>query len=647
MRQTLIAIGATFVATGAAFAQDSEPTELDAIVIGAGLTPIEAEQYGRAVSVVTGQDIEERQIRHVADALRALPGVAVSQNGGPGGITTVRLRGAEGNHTLVLIDGVEVSNPSSGAYDFANLLADDIERIEVLRGPQSSIYGSNAIGGVVNIITKNATEFGFSGRVGAEYGTEDSGNGNLALRYRNDRARVSFSANRWVSGGYDISGGDGKDDGAENTTLNARGEFDVTENVTLGATLRQVQRKSDYDQFNWGAATVDDLVTDADMQTEVDDFFGSVFANIDVFDGRFRSEVTWSNGIMDMTDTNDDTPTSDTTGTRTRLAYRGTVALDGFDVDSSRHLLSFLAESKEETFKNNDADLVYDPAMLEKQSRTLHGYVLEYQGRFLDDTFTVQASARHDDNDKFDDTDTWSVGLSYMLPNGSTRLHASSGTGVQNPTMYEQFGYNPGTWIGNPDLKPEESTGWDIGIEQRFLGDRAVVNLTYFESQLSNEITTTYDYVTGESTAINEDGKSDRDGIEIAADFEVNAALRIGADFTWLDATDPDGEVEVRRPEREFGLRASYQLPNDKTLLGADLRYVSGNWDFDYTSASYGADRVELDDYTVVNITAQHRLNDRLVLNARIDNLFDEHYEEVLGYDTPGQTIYVGLSASF
>ncbi|WP_081532513.1 TonB-dependent siderophore receptor [Rhodovulum sp. P5] len=648
MKTTLLAAGATLLAAGPALAQQTDPFTLDEIIVGAGLTPIEAARYGRAVTVVTAEELQERQIRYVTDALRALPGVAISQSGGAGTATAVRMRGSENNHVLVLIDGVDVSNPSTGAYDLSNLLADDIERIEVLRGPQSSVYGSNAIGGVINIVTKTASMPGFEGTATVGLGTQETAGASIALRYTGDRARFSFSSARRVTDGFDISNDtDGSADGTANTTLNARAEFDLTEDITIGATLRRTEQVSDYDAFNWGAASAEDLVTDGAYQSDVTNIFGALHARADAWDGRFRSELRYSAGDMDTMHTLSGTPTSDYTTTRTDLSYRGSLALDGADVESSAQVLSGYIERKRETFQNNDATLVFDASMLDKQSRTLLGYVLEYRGSFLQDALTVQATARHDDNDDFADADTWSLGLSYTLPNQTTRLHASAGTGVQNPTMYEQFGYNPGMWNGNPDLEPEKSKDWDIGIEQRFLGDRGVIDLTYFRSTLTNEISSTYDVNTGISTPYNEDGQSDREGIELSAEYSFDNGLTLGAGYTWLDATDPDGEVEVRRPERELGLHASYLLPNDKTLIGADLRHVSGLWDLDYTAASLGANRIRLDDYTVVNLTLQHEVNDRLTLTARIDNLFDEDYQEIYGYDAPGRSVYAGLTARF
>ncbi len=647
MKRPLI-MAASLLASGVAAAQDVEPFLLDTIIVGGGLTPIEAEQYGRSVTVVTAEDLERQQVRHAAEALRALPGVEVSQTGGVGGLTQVRIRGAEGNHTLVLIDGVEVNNPASGGYDFSNLLADDIERIEVLRGPQSSVFGSNAIGGVINIITKSATEPGFHGTAEAEIGNEESGGAAASLRYADDRARLSLSAARRVTGGYDVSntpGGD--DDGDANTTLNARGEFDLTENITIGGTLRYVDQNSEYDQFNFGAATEEGLVTSADLEQDIENFFGSAYIRSEHFGGRYRSDLFFAYANMDSINTDAGAKTSDFTTTRTNLRYRGTVALDAPQVDSASQIVSFLVEGKQETFQNNDACLVFDPAMLEKQTRQLYGYVLEYRGGFFDDALNLQATARYDQNDDFEDTTTWSVGVSYLLPNRTTRFHASAGTGVQNPTMYEQFGYNPGTWIGNPDLIPEESIGYDIGVEQRLWNDRAVLGLIYFNQDLTNEISSTYDYVTGESTPVNLDGESHRQGIEASVEVQPVTGLTVGVDYTWLDATDPDGEIEVRRPVNELGVRVSYLFPNGKTRLGADLRYVSDLWDFDYTSPSFGSELTRLDDYTVVNLTAQHELTDHILLTGRVQNLFDEEYEEVQGYLAPPRTFYVGLRGRF
>ncbi|MCV6595832.1 MAG: TonB-dependent receptor [Mangrovicoccus sp.] len=647
MKTSYLALCAGCLAMQPALAQDSEPFELDPIIISGGLTPIAAQKYGRAVSVITSEDLERRQIAHAADALRALPGVAVSQSGGAGGFTQVRIRGAEGNHTLVLIDGVDVAGPESGEFDFAGLLAADIERIEVLRGPQSSIYGSNAIGGVISITTKTATEPGISASAGIEGGSDGSIGANVAIRQRTDRARLSFSAARRFSRGFDISADPfGQADSDDKSTINARAEYDVSDALTVGATLRYMDRTSDYDYFNWGAPRKEDLVQDQDLDTKRKELIGSVFADLDTLDGRLTHSFFASMADFDMLNRDDKKNTSDTSSGRQVLRYRGTFALDAATVDEANHTLSALLERKHETFQNNDASLVYDLAQLDKQERTLNGYVLEYRGSFID-AIDLQASLRYDDNDKFEDFTTYAVGASYRLPNDSTRLHASIGTGVQNPTMYEQFGFNPGQFEGNPDLEPEQSFGWDLGVEQRFWGDRAIIDVTYFRDELTDEIISVYDPITFVARPENADGKSKRQGVEFAGSLDLDNGLSFGLDYTYLDAEDPDQAREVRRPKHEMGLRADYRLPNEKTRLGLDLRAVAGLTDIDFTAPSFGSENVDLDDYVIANITAQHDVTDQIQLYARIENLFDTDYEELDGYATQGRILFAGLRAKF
>ncbi|MDA7949600.1 MAG: TonB-dependent receptor [Hyphomicrobiaceae bacterium] len=659
MNRSLVAFSATLLAAGCAFpqfagAQDTTPFQLGTIIVGGGLTPIEAERYGRSVTVVEAEDLERLQTRQAADALRALPGVEVNRTGGVGALTQVRIRGSEGNHTLVLVDGVKVGNPTSGEFDFANMLADDIDRIEVLRGPQSSIFGSNAIGGVINIITKNAEEPGFHVSGDGEVGSEDSKGGRLSLRYANDYARLTLSGAQRNTDGYNVSGGPNSGaDGNEIGTVNARAEFDLSSNITIGTTFRHTHRVTEFDQFNFAAPTVADLVTDADLQADVTNNFASAYATVDAWGGRFRSKFFLGLADIDSVNTNTNVKTFDTTSTRQQLSYRGTLALDGADVDNARHVVSALVESEYETFENNDANIVFSPTQLEKQSRQLYGYVLEYRGSFFNEALTVQATGRHDKNDDFEDTNTWSAGLSYLFPNETSRLHASAGTAVQNPTFFEQFGFDPGTFRGNPNLTPEESIGFDVGLEQRFMNDKAVIDVTYFQSELTNEISTVFDPSTGDLTPFNEDGESDRRGLEVSAEVHLNNALTLGVDYTYLHAKDPDGQTEVRRPKHEVGLRAFYRLPNNKTLLGANTRVIADNFDLDFTAASVGpfgalpARRVKLTDYAVVDLTAQHELVDGVALTGRIENLFDTAYSEVLGYAGRGRVFFAGLKGKF
>ena len=201
----------------------------------------------------------------------------------------------------------------------------------------------------------------------------------------------------------------------------------------------------------------------------------------------------------------------------------------------------------------NDPALVFDPSQLDERTRGLFGLAAEYRGVFFE-RLDLQLGVRHDVNDSFADATTWSAGASYRIASTGTRLHASAGTGVQNPTLFEQFGFIPGQWAGNPDLEPEESFGWDAGVEQRLWDDRLVVDATYFRQDLTNEIGTTYlppAFAVG--TPVNQPGVSKRQGVEIASTLYVSEGVTVGLTYTWLDAQDPDGQVEVRRPEHELG----------------------------------------------------------------------------------------------
>ena len=633
------------IAMHPAMAQDV--INLDTIIVSGGLTPVEASEYGRAATVLTEENIEQSGDQYVADVLRSLPGVSVSRTGSFGGLTQVRLRGHEGNHTLVLIDGIEVAAPNQGEFDFGGLLSSDIERIEVIRGPQSALYGSNAIGGVISITTKRATKPGFSGEVGVEVGSDGTTRGHVALRQKGERGDLSFSATRRDTGGFDISGtAGGEKDGDLNRTYNLNGRIYVTDALTIGGTVRHVDRISDTDGFFFGAPTKSGLVFDDNSNTTVQETFGGLFAELESLDGRLLNRIDLSYGHIDRQGQNGArVRNSDNTGTRTKVAYRGSYALDGNSVDASDHVLTFAAEWERLTYQENDPTIVFDPGQLVERTREQTAIVLEYQGSF-GSGFDVQGSVRHDFNDEFEDFTTYALGLSYVLPNQTTRIHTSYGTGVQNPTLIEQFGFLA-NFVGNPNLEPEQSKGWDIGIEQRFLDGRGIVDVTYFKDELTDEISSTFNPAVGRSSPINQTGTSDRQGIEVAASLAVTNNLDVGLNYTWLDAENPDGSVEVRRPEHEAALNIQYRLPNDKTRINLEVQHVSGLFDLDFTTPSFGANTVELSDYTLVNLGFSHDITDNVRLHGSIRNLTDENYEELHGYAIQGRTAFFGVTATF
>lgn len=637
-------LGAVVIISPVAAAAQDAAVELEPIVVTGGRTPIPVDAYGRAYSVITAEEIEQRQIRYVADALRAVPGVSVSRAGSYGGLSQIRLRGAESNHTLVLIDGIEVSSPEQGEYDFGGLLATDIERIEVLRGPQSSLYGSNAIGGVISIITKDGSAGGGIGGT-VEGAADGSYLASAHIRGANANGHFSLSGAFQKIGGFDVSDDPGgQDDEDRNVTLNAKGKAFAADWLTVGGGFRLADRDSDYDLFNFGAVDRADLVTDADLASERREIFATVFAEMEAFDGRLEHGPTFAYSRADFGDTSDGAPTSDQTSDRLKAAYQATLGLDAETVEASDHSLTLAAEWERESFVHNDPALVFDPSQLETQSRELYGFVGEYRGSFFD-ALDIQVGLRQDVNDAFEDATTYSAGASYRVAATASRLHASVGTGVQNPTLIEQFGFTPASFQGNPDLTPEKSFGWDVGVEQRFWSGRLVADVTYFEQTLEDEIAT--DFSAATPTPFNQDGESDRRGVEVAATFLPTDQLSFDLAYTWLDAENPDGSVEVRRPEHEGRIGAAFRFNDGDSMLRADARFVAGNYDTDFTAASFGADTIRLDDYVVVDIAASHRLTEAFEIYGRVNNLLDTDYEELDGYATEGVNGALGIRAEF
>ncbi|MGC4024190.1 MAG: TonB-dependent receptor plug domain-containing protein [Mesorhizobium sp.] len=279
LASTIICSGTLLSYTINAAAQEQEPTELAPVLVTDGLTPVEQEKSGRAFTVLTGQELEQKQVRYVADALRQVPGFAVSRTGSYGGYTQVRVRGNEANQLLVMIDGVEANEASSGEFDFGSLLVSDIDRIEILRGPQSAFWGANASAGVVNIITKRGERNGWNTSARSEVGTDGTFLGAATLSGGKGNFDTALSAAFRRTDGFNISDFGDEKDGDRNTTLNGRFNADLSENLSVDGTLRFVDRKSDIDpqDFSYVAGPYPNgLVIDGDDYTASREFYGSL-----------------------------------------------------------------------------------------------------------------------------------------------------------------------------------------------------------------------------------------------------------------------------------------------------------------------------------------------------------------------------------
>lgn len=600
-----------------------QPFVLDEIILSGGLTPVPADGYARAYSVLTADEIEERGITTVQDALRAMPGVSVSSSGAS--LTQVRMRGGEADHTLILIDGIEAAG-GADEYYLSGLEAANIERIEVLRGPQSVYYGSNASAGVINIITDKGAE-------GLSYGgTFELGNGASAsarVSQRTERGGIALNLSALDDHGFDHSGDGGEDDGIRRKTLGVSADWQATDDLRFGTTLRWADETYDYDASAWDAQNADQYIVDSDTQfSNRKEFQGSVWAEFTALDGRMKTRLEHQDSMLRQAYQDGPYTRGETAKEKLSISY----ALDGQQVEDARHLMNVLAERQRD--QNSVA-----PAY----RRDMKSVALEYRA-FLDAGVDIQAGLRHDDNKVFEDFTSWNLGVSWELPDHPVRLHASAGSALVNPSYYELYANDDFT-VGNPRLSPEINRGFDLGAEFQLPGNRGTIDVTYFREKLEDEIT----YIMGgapggRATYENQSGESRRKGVEVSANTQVTDDLGIRLSYTYLDAKNPDGSVEVRRPRHELGLSATLAVLDGRGSVTTDVRRVAGNWDQQFWG---NFPTVEMDDYTVVNLSAGYDLTQNVRLTGRVTNLFDQDYSDVWGYASQGRTAYVGLQAEW
>jgi vitamin B12 transporter len=618
----------------------AEPEESSQVVVTATRASegVRADLLGGSFTILEPQTLEARQTRVISDVLRDVPGVSVSRSGAVGGQTTVRMRGAEGNHTLVLIDGIEASDPFYGAFDFATLIADDLARVEVLRGPQSALYGSEAIGGVINYITLSGREApGVRTRIeGGSFGTVDVSARAAGVAGAFDYA---FSGGHQRTDGVPTSRFGSRDIGAENTALSGRFGYEASETLRFKAIARYSRTEGDSNDqdFDFPPGPSYGFVIDSDDTFETRAFYGLLRGELDTLEGRWTHALSAQTVDAKRDAFSGGSFANGDDGNRVRFSYESSLR---FGTEFFRQTLTAAFDHEREEFQNRGAFLTEEQTL--ERDITNEGIVLQYDAN-VNERFGFGAAARHDDNDRFEDDESFRVQGSYRLESG-TRLRAAAGSGIKNPDIFELFGFDPSSFVGNPNLKPEQSRGWEVGLDQRF-GPRFEIGVTYFESKLRDEIATVFlpSFV---FSVENLDTESTQEGIEIAAVAQVTDALRIDASYTYLDAEE-DGREEIRRPPHTASLNIAWRAHEDRGGVALTVRYNGDTFDSDFTDPFDFDKRVRLSDYTLVNLGADWKLTANTQLYARVENLLDDDYEEVFTYRSPGIAAYAGARFTF
>jgi vitamin B12 transporter len=564
------------------------------------------------------------------NALRQLPGVDVVQSGGNGGNAAVFLRGGNSEHTLVLLDGIELNNPATAnrSFNLANLTLENIERIEVIRGPQSTIYGSDAMGGVINLISKKAKE-GVHANVSSEAGSYNSFTQLGNVSYGSDVFDVSTGVTRQDIGGIssaDARYGNKEQDDYQNTSLSNRIRFAPSKTIEATNTLRYTRSHSNLD--NCGGQGCDDpnrwirnneFFTRGDVSAKLlgdtltpaayisytrhslDDVNSPDLASQELLDSAYNGDIvtvgsrmTWSPSDMFSTVVG-----GETQGERASSFYRSDGAFGPF----------------EDTFYGREArtNSVYAESRLSYNKKA-----------YLD------AGVRHDNHSIFGGKTTFKVAPAVHLLD-TTKLRGSVGTGFKAPSLVQLY-----SSYGNRDLQAETSTGWDVGLDQDIVKDTLTTSFTFFNTDYDELITF------NPSTFILENiDNATTQGFEVGATYQMHQDLSVRLAYTYTDTENKTtGEGLLRRPRNKNSLTVAY-APITNMRAQLQWRVYSSRFDNDFNS--YPPERVSLGGYGIVDLALSYKLGDSTELFGRVDNLFDKEYQDVLGFGTMGAAAYAGV----
>jgi vitamin B12 transporter len=593
--------------------------------------PLLREDFTGSALVITAEQIEQRQTRDIADVLRDVPGVAVA---GVAGQTQIRLRGSEGNHVLVLVDGIEVSDPFAGEFDIGTLQAEPGARLEVLRGPQSALYGPDAIGGVIAYHSASGRgRPGFGARI--EGGTQGTVNGALRYGAYGDSWDAALSAVVVSTDGQPNARGGTRDIGRDSYTLAGKGSVNVSDSLTLRAAARfiRTEGQTNDSDFDTTSPTFGLIIDSPGVTYTNEAIYALVGARLDTLEGRWTHDLSAQIANVNRETDSPFGITSASEGDRFKASYVSALAV------ADDHNLTFAADYEVEGFRNaTPGGFVFD----ERREIEQVGLVGEY--RYSGEAFDFAAAIRHDFNDLFQDATTFRLGAGYRITE-TTRVRAAGGSGVKNPGFFELYGFVDGRFIGNAALRPEKSTGWEVGLDQQ-LGDNASVALTYFDSTLEGEIFTTFPPPNFIATPANRTTESRQRGVEVSLNARLGQQFSLDAAYSYLDAEE-NGVEEVRRPKHIASAALTWEAPDEAASATLVVRYNDETPDVAFTDPSFVPVRVQLDDYTLVNFNARVKLTDQLSAFARVENLLGEEYEQVFSFVSPGRSAVVGVEARF
>lgn len=606
-------------------------------------------EIGSSVTAFNSTEIENAQKSNMADLLRQVPGVTVARTGIPGGTTSVFIRGAESDHTLVLLDGIELNDPSNPvrSFDFGQFEMTNIEQVEVLRGSQSTLYGSDAIGGVINLRTKKG-----SGKpkffVSSEMGSFETFREEAGVSGGTELVNYSFGISHTYSDGFTSAShnlGNREKDDYQNMAVSTRIGITPAENFELSTIIRYEDSEIEIDDA--------DPTDDPNNISYIEKLFLREQAEWMVIDDFYEQIFGFSISEYNR-NTNDNPDDIDPYFTRSyadgkwyQFDYQHNLYFPEFNICNIgiENILScgieFEKERAETSYKSSSMWGLYESYAPERTANTWSFFIQDKLS--FSKMFYTTFGARWDQHSLFGTNATARVVPTIWIEQTGTKLKSSWSTGFKAPTIAELYGSG-----GNPDLDPEESESWEIGFEQYLFTDRILCGMTYFQNDYDDLITSVLVdpmfFIFGNRNV----EQAESNGLEMFCNVYPTENLSLGVNYTYLqtkhlsdtDSLD-DRTVFLRRPKNSVSITANYSFCNKRGNIYTELLYVGGREDKNFNV--WPVERTRLEGYTLINMAAKFAVTDNIEIFGRMHNILDDSYEEVFNYDTQRFSLFGGV----
>ncbi|WP_187972925.1 TonB-dependent receptor plug domain-containing protein [Aquibium microcysteis] len=641
----------SLIVAAPAFAQELDIGE---IVITPNRTPIDKAKTGSKVETVSKDEIEAQARPLIVDYLNQLPGIHITSPGGQGTEASLSVRGLPRRYVKTLYNGIDISDPTSTQVQtsYQYLLADSVGSIEVLKGSQSTLYGSDAIAGVISVSTLGGIEPGVKHLVGVEAGSNGTVRGAYGLRAANDKASLSFNAAGYHTDGISSAALGTENDAFDLGNLDINGEYRFNENFSVFASALYIKGRSNYDNDRYVIPRTGEIVEPSDNlqnRNATEQAAARFGFNLDLLDGRLKNtasvQVFQLDRAIRSVDPINGAFDADYTGKRTKFDYQGSFEASTwltlqYGADHERQGAEATDNYGTDTDETFSLTGVWTQAILEPV-----------------ENLVLTGGLRHDSHSAFGGHLTYRGTASYLFDQTGTRLHGSVGTGFRAPSLYELYG----PYVGNTALKPETSFSFDAGVEQTLLDGALVADVTFFMLDVENLIL--YDNVTFNYQQA--PGTTKSRGVETSVTWKASSWFDVGANYTYTDARDPDGDRAIRIPEHAIGLQATVRPAEkwtisatakipldtlDTIIVGSQAYTTSFGCDPDPSPCTrYSAVRgdVKLDDYVLINAKVAYKPTENTEAYVRVENLLDQDYQVSPGFGTAGISAFAGFKAQF